>query len=70
MNAMEGQAAAHNDGTLFLDELSQVAERDANETAYMLANGQGKGRMTKGITVRKKLNWTLLFLVFWRTDIS
>ncbi len=62
INGLEATAEAHNDGTLFLDELAQVDPRDAADTAYLLANGQGKARMTRSIAARKKLLWTLLFV--------
>lgn len=62
INGLEATAEAHNDGTLFLDELSQVDPREAAETAYLLANGQGKARMTRAIAARRKLLWALLFV--------
>ena len=55
-------AASHNDALLCLDELAEVDPRDAGETAYMLANGQGKLRQTKAITLRRPLEWRILFL--------
>jgi len=62
LNGLEAIAEAHNDATLFLDELAQVDARDAADTAYMLGNGQGKIRMSKGITARETLRWRLLFV--------
>jgi uncharacterized protein (DUF927 family) len=62
INGIEAVAAAHNDATLFLDELAQVDAREASDIAYLLANGQGKGRMTRTISARKKLTWVLLFV--------
>lgn len=62
INGLEATAEAHNDGTLFLDELAQVDPRDAAETAYLLANGQGKSRMTRTLAVRKKPHWNMLFV--------
>ena len=62
INGLEAVAEAHNDSTLFLDELAQADPRDAAETAYLLANGQGKGRMTRSMGIRRKLTWTLLFV--------
>lgn len=61
-NGLEGIAALHNDGTLFLDELSQVDPSHAGEAAYMLANGQGKTRATKSGAARPIESWRLLFL--------
>jgi putative DNA primase/helicase len=60
VNGLESVAEAHNDATLFLDELAQVDAREAADTLYMLANGQGKARMTRDGEPRKKLTWTLL----------
>jgi uncharacterized protein (DUF927 family) len=62
VNGLEAIAEAHNDGSLFLDELSQVDPNEAAEAAYLLGNGQGKVRMTRSISVRKKLIWTLLYV--------
>ena len=61
-NGLEAVAELHNDLTLFLDELAQVDPREAAETAYLLANGSGKTRMSRSIGARKKLTWTLLFV--------
>jgi uncharacterized protein (DUF927 family) len=62
INGFEAIAEAHNDSTLFLDELAQVDARDAAETAYLLGNGQGKSRMTRSLGARRKPTWTLLFV--------
>jgi putative DNA primase/helicase len=62
INGLEAVAEAHNDATLFLDELAQVDAGDAADTAYLLANGQGKTRMTKNMSPRKKLFWRILFV--------
>lgn len=70
LNGLEAIAEAHNDLTLFLDELAQVAPLEAQETAYLLANGTGKGRMTKQITVRKKMAWTLFYVSAGETTLS
>lgn len=61
-NGLESIAEAHNDGSLFLDELSQVDAAQAAEIAYLLGNGQGKARMTRAIGARKRLRWSLLFV--------
>ncbi len=60
INGLEAVAEAHNDATLFLDELAQVDAREAADALYMLANGHGKARMTRSGGQRKKLAWTLL----------
>jgi hypothetical protein len=43
-NGLKATAAAHSDGLLCLDEISQLGGREVGEIAYMLANGQGKAR--------------------------
>jgi uncharacterized protein (DUF927 family) len=62
LNGLEAIAELHNHGLLCLDELGQVDPREAGETAYLLANGAGKSRMTKSVGARRKLTWTLLVL--------
>lgn len=62
INGIEAVAAGHNDALLCLDELAEVDPYQAGETAYMLANGQGKIRQNKNITLRKPLEWRTLFL--------
>jgi uncharacterized protein (DUF927 family) len=61
-NGVEAVAELHNDLTLFLDELSQIDAREAAETVYLLGNGSGKMRMSRNISVRKKLTWSLLYV--------
>ncbi len=61
-NGLEGIAAVHNDGLLVLDELHQIDPQQAGETAYMLANGQGKARASRTGTARTAQVWRLLFL--------
>ena len=62
LNGLEATAEAHNDGTLFLDELSQIDPKQAAETAYLLGNGQGKARMMRTIAARTRLRWRILFV--------
>jgi putative DNA primase/helicase len=62
MNGLEAIAEMHNDGLLCLDELAQVDPVTAGDTAYLLANGQGKGRMNKCIAAQRRLKWSLCFL--------
>lgn len=61
-NGLEAIAADHCDILLVLDELSQVEPKVAAATAYMLANGTGKGRATRDGGARRKAQWRLLFL--------
>ena len=46
-NGIESVAAVHNDGLAVLDEIGQVSADALGATAYMLANGQAKRRMTR-----------------------
>ena len=47
---------------LILDEVGQVNGKVLAECAYMLANGQGKGRSSREGNFRKPHSWRLLFL--------
>ena len=61
-NALEAIAEAHNDGTLFLDELAQVDAREAAEIAYLLSNGEGKARMNRSAGTRTRMRWRIMFV--------
>jgi putative DNA primase/helicase len=61
-NSLENIAALHNDNVLILDEVGQVNGKVLAECAYILANGQGKGRSSREGTLRKSHSWRLLFL--------
>jgi putative DNA primase/helicase len=61
-NGLEGVALNHSDTLLCLDELSQLASKDAGEAAYMLANGAGKSRSTRDGSARQAAKWRVLFL--------
>jgi putative DNA primase/helicase len=61
-NGLEGVALGHTDTLLCLDELSQLASKDAGEAAYMLANGAGKSRSSRDGSARKAAKWRVLFL--------
>jgi putative DNA primase/helicase len=61
-NALEGVAALHSDMLLILDELSQLDPKHAGQVAYLLANGQGKGRAARDGSPRAVLTWRVLFL--------
>ena len=61
-NAIEGIASRRNDALLCLDELGEMDGREAGQTAYMLANGQGKGRSKQDGELRERKAWRLLFL--------
>jgi uncharacterized protein (DUF927 family) len=61
-NGLEAVALGHCDALLCLDELAQVAARDAGEVAYMLANGTGKSRSARDGSARRAARWRVLFL--------
>lgn len=61
-NALEGVATLHNDLMLPLDELGQIEPKDAAKAAYMLANGQGKGRSDRSGRARPVATWRTAFL--------
>jgi putative DNA primase/helicase len=60
-NGLESLAAQHSDGLLCLDELAQLDAKVAGESAYMLANGQGKSRAGRTGAARPRATWRLLF---------
>lgn len=63
-NGLEATATAHNDGLLVLDEIKEMEGRTSQvgQAAYMLANGQGKTRMTKTLGTREPMKWRLIIL--------
>lgn len=61
-NALESVAVLHNDNVLILDEVGQVSSTVLAEVAYMLANGQAKGRASREGAMRRVLTWQLLYL--------
>lgn len=69
-NALEQVAAAHNHGLLVLDEVGQINPKEAGTAAYMLGNGEGKQRMTKGAELRETPEWSLLYLSSGEVSMS
>ena len=61
-NALEGTASEHNDSFLPLDEISECDPKIIGKAAYMLANGQGKGRSTTSGHNRTAKSWRIIFL--------
>ena len=61
-NALESIAAESNDGLLALDEIGEADAREIGASAYMLANGSGKGRAQRDGRARPVLTWRLLLL--------
>lgn len=61
-NALEGTASLHSDLMLPLDEIGQLDPGKAGAVAYMLANGQGKGRAARDGSARAIAKFQLIFL--------
>lgn len=61
-NALESIAAESNDGLLALDEIGEAEPREVGTSAYMLANGSGKGRAQRDGRARPVQTWSLLLL--------
>jgi putative DNA primase/helicase len=61
-NALEGVATMHSGLALCLDEIGELDPRIAGSTAYMIANGRGKGRASKDGSARKSKSWTTMLL--------
>jgi uncharacterized protein (DUF927 family) len=69
-NGLEALAAAHSDGTLILDELSQCDPAKVAEAAYLLGNGRAKERMTATLAAGPAASWRLLFLSSGELSLS
>lgn len=67
---LEIEAASRNDTVLPLDEIKRADPKRIQEMAYSLANGQGKGTMTREREGRAKLSWRLLFLSSGERSLS
>lgn len=69
-NGLEGIAALHSDLLLILDELGQLDPKHAGAVAYMLANGQGKGRSRRDGSPRAVATWRVMFLSTGEVGLS
>lgn len=67
---LEIEAASRNDTVLPLDEIKRADPKRVQEMAYALANGQGKGTMTREREGRAKLTWRLLALSSGERSLS
>lgn len=61
-NALEATASMHNDGLLILDEIGQAMGDTVGRIVYMVANGEGKSRMSSEAILRKTSQWTINLL--------
>lgn len=59
---VEIEAASRNDTVLILDEIKRADPKRVQEMAYAIANGMGKGTMTREREGRAKLMWRVLAL--------
>lgn len=69
-NAIEGVAELHNHALLCLDELKECDPKTIGQTAYMLVNGKGKLRMGRNASLRKTLEWNLIYLSSGEVGLS
>lgn len=61
-SALEGFAAMRNDAMMCLDEMGQADAKVISQSAYMLAQGQGKMRSQRDTRLRPTATWKTLFL--------
>lgn len=67
---LEIEASSRNDTILPLDEIKRADPKRVQEMAYSLANGQGKGTMTRDREARGKLSWRILTLSSGERSLS
>lgn len=53
-----------------LDEIGEIRARDLHEAAYMLANGTGKARMAKDLTMAAQGHWRLALISSGEISVS
>jgi putative DNA primase/helicase len=61
-NGLESVAAAHNDGLLALDEISECDPREVGAIVYALANGTGKTRAARTGGTRPVYRWRVVLV--------
>lgn len=70
-NGLEAVFEAHSDMPVILDEIGQAKSAEfMMELSYMLGNGTGKRRMSRGLRARKVAAWRSLFLSSGEITIS
>lgn len=67
---VEIEAASRNDTILILDEIKRADPKRVQEMAYAIANGMGKGTMTREREGRVKLTWRVLALSSGERSLS
>lgn len=61
-NGLEAIAVTLNGMLLPLDEIAEISARELHSAIYMLANGTGKARMTKDVTLADQARWRLALI--------
>ena len=69
-NGLEAMCLSRNHSTLMLDDLGQSDARECGQSAYLIANGQGKARMQKEGGNRPLSTWKTMILSSGEVDIS
>lgn len=72
-NGLEGVCFAHNDATLVIDELGQMADEnptEAAQTVYMVANGSSKQRANRTGGAAAIKTWRLIFMSAGEVSLS
>ena len=69
-NALESVAMLSNDNLLILDEISQVNGKALGNIAYMVANGEGKGRANRNGDIKEGKKWLTLALSSGEESLS
>lgn len=72
-NGLEGVCFAHNDATLVIDELGQMADEnpaEAAQTVYMVANGSSKARANRTGGAAAIKTWRLIFMSAGEVSLS
>ncbi|ADL54764.1 DUF927 domain-containing protein [Gallionella capsiferriformans] len=69
-NGLEAMCLSRNHSTLMLDDLGQSDARECGQSAYLIANGQGKARMQKEGGNRPLSTWKTMILSSGELDIS
>lgn len=62
INSQENIASQHNHGFIALDEINLANPNTVGEVVYMLADGEGKDRMSKTGQNRPTLRWQVMYL--------
>lgn len=69
-NGVEAVAEAYSDILLPLDELGQIEPKILGETIYALGNAQGKSRMNRDATLKKRKSWVVAILSTGEITVS